>query len=52
MPPDISDDEVVNGVSQFAHLDEVDRQTLLEQPTALARANALVPMLEKLAAGN
>ena len=48
VPPDISDEEIVNGVSQFANLDEVDRQTLLEQPTALARANALVPMLEKL----
>jgi Lon protease-like protein len=52
VPPNIDDDEVVNGVSQFANLDEVDRQTLLEQPTALARANALVPMLEKLVAGN
>ncbi len=50
VPPDISDEEVVNGVSQFAHLDEVDRQTLLEQPTALGRANALVPMLQKLVA--
>jgi len=48
VPPDISDEEVVNGVSQFANLDEVDRQTLLEQPTVLSRANALVPMLEKL----
>ena len=48
VPAGIEDEEVVNGVSQFANLDEVDRQTLLEQPSVLARANALVPMLEKL----
>jgi len=48
VPAGIPDEQVVNDVSQFANLDEVDRQTLLEQPTVLARANALVPMLEKL----
>ena len=50
VPPYISDEEIVNGVSQFANLDEVDRQALLEQPTALARANALLPLLQKLVA--
>jgi Lon protease-like protein len=50
VPPGISDEELVNGVAQFADVDEVDRQTLLEQPTVLARATALVPMLEKVAA--
>jgi Lon protease-like protein len=52
VPANISDEDVVNGVAQFAHLDEVDRQSLLEQPTVLARANALVPMLEKVVAAN
>jgi len=52
VPAGIADEDVVNGVSQFANLDEVDRQTLLEQPTVLARATALVPMLEKLVAAN
>jgi uncharacterized protein len=46
-PPDISDERLVNGISQLAHIDELDRERLLEAPNPLARADVLIAILEK-----
>ena len=46
-PPNISDERLVNGMSQLAHIDELDRERLLEAPNPLARADALIAILEK-----
>jgi Lon protease-like protein len=48
VPEGISDEGLVNGISQLAHIDELDRERLLEQPTPLARADALIAILEKM----
>jgi len=50
VPDNITDDRLVNGISQLAHIDELDRERLLEQPTPLARADALIAILEKMIA--
>ena len=50
VPDNISDEALVNGISQLAHIDELDRERLLEQPTPLARAEALIAILEKMVA--
>ena len=47
IPDGISDERLVNGISQLAHIDELDRERLLEQPNPLARADALIEILEK-----
>jgi Lon protease-like protein len=47
VPGSISDEGLVNGISQLAHIDELDRERLLEQPNALARADVLIAILEK-----
>jgi len=47
-PDGISDERLVNGISQLAHIDELDRERLLEEPTPLARANTLIAVLEKM----
>ena len=47
IPDGISDERLVNGISQLAHIDELDRERLLEQPNPLARADALIDILEK-----
>ena len=47
VPQGVSDERLVNGIAQLAHIDELDRERLLEQPNALARADALIAMLEK-----
>lgn len=47
VPDGISDERLVNGISQLAHIDELDRERLLEQPTPLSRADALIAILEK-----
>jgi len=47
IPDGISDERLVNGISQLAHIDELDRERLLEQPNPLARAVALIEILEK-----
>jgi Lon protease-like protein len=49
-PAGISDEGLVNGIAQLAHIDELDRERLLEQPSPLARADALVAILEKMIA--
>lgn len=46
-PPNISDERLVNGMSQLAHIDELDRERLLEAANPLARADALIAILEK-----
>jgi Lon protease-like protein len=46
-PDGISDVTLVNGVSQLARIDELDRERLLETPNPLARADALIAILEK-----
>jgi Lon protease-like protein len=46
-PPNISDERLVDGMSQLAHIDELDRQRLLEAPNPLARADELIAILEK-----
>ena len=50
IPEGISDERLVNGISQLAHIDELDRERLLEQPNPLARADALIAILEKMIA--
>jgi len=50
VPDNISDAGLVNGISQLAHIDELDREKLLEQPTPLARADTLIAILEKMIA--
>jgi Lon protease-like protein len=47
IPANISDERLVNGMSQLAHIDELDRERLLEAPSALARAELLIAILEK-----
>ena len=46
-PPNISDERLVNGIAQLAHIDELDRERLLEAPNPLARADVLIAILEK-----
>jgi len=46
-PANISDERLVNGISQLAHIDELDRERLLEAPNPLARADVLIAILEK-----
>jgi Lon protease-like protein len=47
-PPRTNSDEgLVNGISQLAHIDELDRERLLEAPNPLARADLLIQILEK-----
>jgi Lon protease-like protein len=48
IPDNISDDRLVNGISQLAHIDELDREKLLEAPNPLARAESLIAILEKM----
>jgi Lon protease-like protein len=47
VPANISDERLVNGIAQLAHIDELDRERLLEAPNPLARAEALIGILEK-----
>jgi Lon protease-like protein len=37
----------VNGIAQLAHIDELDRERLLEAPNPLLRADTLIAILEK-----
>ena len=46
-PDGISDERLINGIAQLAHIDELDRERLLEAPSPLARADALIAILEK-----
>lgn len=48
VPPSLSDEDVVNTLSQYAPLDATDRQALLEATGALARSEALVDLLQTM----
>lgn len=45
-PDDISDEVLVNGLAQLLSMDPLERQELLEAPGPLARADALLELLE------
>ena len=45
-PPDLSDEELVNGFAQNLDLDVLERQALLERPGVLSRCRALADLLE------
>ena len=45
-PPDLSDEELVNGFAQNLDLDVIERQALLERPGVLSRCRALADLLE------
>ena len=45
-PPELSDEDLVNGLAQFMDLDPLDRQDLLEQEGPLARSWALLDLLD------
>ncbi|MCE2543743.1 MAG: LON peptidase substrate-binding domain-containing protein [Acidobacteria bacterium] len=45
-PDDVSDEVLVNGLAQLLSLDPLDRQELLEAPGPLARADALLELLD------
>jgi Lon protease-like protein len=47
VPDGLSDEEIVNGVSQFVDIDPLDREKLLEQAGALPRVRLLIDLLEK-----
>jgi Lon protease-like protein len=47
VPNNISDESLVNGISQLSHIDELDRERLLETSNPLTRAEALIAILEK-----
>ena len=48
IPDGISDEQYVNGVSQFALIDPLDREHLFEQDNALSRAGVLLELLDRL----
>ena len=43
-PPALADEDLVNGIAQYARMDPRERQRLLEAPGPLARAEALVEL--------
>jgi hypothetical protein len=45
IPPDISDEEVVNVVAQYVPVDPIQRQALLELDGVLSRSRALIDLL-------
>jgi Lon protease-like protein len=46
-PPTLSDEELVNGLAQYLDLEPSERQELLERKGAVARAEALINLLER-----
>ena len=48
IPQGISDEELVDGLAQFADIDPLDRQQLLERDGVLSRAAALIDLLQRL----
>ena len=48
IPDGISDEQYVNGVSQLVLIDPLDRERLLEQDNALARARVLLELIDRL----
>ena len=45
-PDDISDEVLVNGLAQLLSMDPLDRQELLEASGPLARADALLELID------
>ena len=50
IPEGISDEQFVNGVAQFARVDPLEREQLLERDGVLPRATALVDLLSAIVA--
>jgi Lon protease-like protein len=46
-PPALSDEDLVNGLSQFLDFSSPERQELLEQEGPLSRSRALIDLLER-----
>lgn len=46
-PPALSDEDLVNGLSQFLDFSSLERQELLEQEGLLSRSQALIDLLER-----
>ena len=46
-PPDLPDEDLVNGLAQYLAIDPTDRQALLEREGVLSRSQALLDLLEK-----
>jgi Lon protease-like protein len=46
LPPNISDDDLVNALAQYLALEPIERQALLECDGVLSRCEALVELLE------
>jgi uncharacterized protein len=45
-PSNLSEEEVINALSQYLDFEPVERQALLEQPGVAPRCNALIDLLE------
>jgi hypothetical protein len=50
IPPGLSDEALVDGVAQHIDIDPLDRLKLLDQVSPLARARALIELLDKMLA--
>ena len=46
IPSAISDEDMVNALSQYLHLEPVEKQALLERDSLLARCESLIELLE------
>ena len=46
-PPELPDEDLVNGLAQYLAIDPLDRQDLLEREGVLSRSQALMALLEK-----
>ncbi|HVL67413.1 MAG TPA: LON peptidase substrate-binding domain-containing protein [Vicinamibacterales bacterium] len=46
LPPAMSDDDLVNTLSQYMELEPLEKQALLERPGLLARCQSLIELLE------
>jgi Lon protease-like protein len=46
VPPAMSDADVVHALAQYLDLEAIEKQALLESPTLVQRASALVDLLE------
>jgi Lon protease-like protein len=46
-PREFSDEDIINALSQYARIDALDRQQLLELQGPLARSEALIKLMEK-----
>jgi len=45
-PPAFSDEDIINALAQYAQIDSLQRQELLELKGPLARSEALIDLLE------